>query len=272
MFYQADKIETILICTICDNKMVDPRLLPCGMSVCHRCVDILADTDKNRIKCQNCAKTHEIPDEGFYINQIVQEMLKFEAKEVLQSNHIKEFKKLLDILNATKQSIESTLECGDATIRDHCDKVRNDMQLAIEQAHAKLDEFHKDFMEEIDNHEKECQAKFKTIQQNKADIENALNESNEFLARSDHLLKQFNIDQTDLATMFESAHSILTNLEQIKDGIQREMFNESHLKFEKQKSIDSSVIGKIVKQNIELYFLENIENMRELDFISKIKY
>jgi hypothetical protein len=49
------------------------------------------------------------------------------------------------------------------------------------------------------------------------------------------------------------------------------MFNESLLKFEKQINFDSSVIGKIVKQNIELYFLENIENMRELDFLTKIK-
>jgi hypothetical protein len=111
--------------------------------VCNRCVDAIADTDKKRIKCQNCAKIHEIPDEGFYINRLAQEMLKFEAKEVLRTNHTEEFKKVLDILDKTKQSIESTMECGDVKIRDHCDKVRNDMQLAIEQAHAKLDEFHK---------------------------------------------------------------------------------------------------------------------------------
>jgi hypothetical protein len=271
MFFQADAINSILICKICENKMVDPRLLPCGMSVCHRCVDILADTDKNRIKCQNCGKIHEIPDGGFYINQLAQEMLKFEAKEVLQSNQIEEFKKLLETLNGKKQAIESTLESGDAKIRDHCDKVRNDMQLAIEQAHAKLDEIHKDFMEEIENHEKECQAKFKLIQQNKTDIDKALNDSNELLSKSNHLLKQFKIDQTQLSTLFENARSFQTNLETIKDGIQKAMFNESLLKFEKQKSIDSNVIGKIVKQNIELYFLENIENMRELDIASKIE-
>jgi hypothetical protein len=271
MFFQADAINTILICKICDTKMVDPRILPCGKSMCHRCVDLIVDTDKKRIKCQNCAKIHEIPDEGFPKNLSLQELLECEAKEVLQSNHIEEFKKLLDILNATKQSIETTLESGDAKIRDHCDKVRNDMQLAIEQAHAKLDEFHKDFMGEIDNHEKQCQAKFKFIQQNKVEIETALNDSNELLLKSNHLLKQFKIDQTELATLFESARSLQTNLEQIKDEIQTNMFNGSLLKFEKQKSFDSNVIGKIVKQNIELYFLENIENMRELDIASKIE-
>jgi len=272
MFFQADAINSILICKICDNKMVDPRILPCGMSVCHRCVDLIADTNKKRIKCENCAKIHEIPDEGFCINQIAQEMLKFEAREVFRTSQIEEFKKLLDILNATKESIESTLECGDATIRDHCDNVRNDMQLAIEQAHAKLDEIHKDFMDEIDNHEKECQAKFKSIKQNKVDIEKALNESNELLTKSNQLLKQFRIDQTEMSTLSEKAQSLLTKLETNNDGIQTNMFNDSLLKFEKQKSFISNVVGKIVKQNIELYFLENVENMRELDISSKIEW
>ena len=55
--------------------MVDPRLLPCGKSVCHRCVDILADTYKKRIKCENFGKTHEIPDDGFPKNLALQELL-----------------------------------------------------------------------------------------------------------------------------------------------------------------------------------------------------
>jgi len=271
MFYQADKIDSILICSVCESKMVDPRILPCGKSVCHQCVDLLADTEKKRIKCENCAKIHEIPDEGFLKNLALHKLLEFETKEVSRSNHIEEFKRVLDILDKTKQSIESTLESGDATIRDHCDKVRNDMQLAIEQAHAKLDEIHKEFMDEIDNHEKECQAKLKSIQKNKGDIEKALNESNEVLSKSNQLLKQFRIDQTQLSTLFESAQSLQTNLEAIKDGIQRDMFEESLLKFEKQNNFDSSVVGKIVKQNIQLYFLENVGNMRMFDFLSKIK-
>jgi hypothetical protein len=271
MFFQADAINNVLICGVCEEKLVDPRLLPCGKSVCQKCVDFLADTNKKRIKCENCAKIHEIPEEGFLKNLALQKLLEIEAKEVFQSNQIEEFKKILETLNTTKQSIESTLECGDAKIRDHCDKVRNDMQLAIEQAHAKLDEIHKDFMDEIDNHEKECQAKFKSIKQNKVDIDKALNESNELLSKSNQLLKQFKIDQSELSTLFESAESTLNIIETTRDKLQMDMFNECLLKFDKPKSFDSSAIGKIVKQNIELYFLENIEKMHDLDFASKIE-
>jgi Tfp pilus assembly pilus retraction ATPase PilT len=89
------------------------------------------------------------------------------------------------------------------------------------------------------------------------------------LSKSNHLLNKFKIDQTELAILFDSAQNLLTNLKKINDGIQREIFNESLLKFEKQKSFDSNIIGKIVKQNIDLHFLENIENMREFDFAFK---
>jgi hypothetical protein len=68
-------------------------------------------------------------------------------------------------------------------------------------------------MDEIDNHEKECQAKFKLIQQNKVDTEKALNDSIELLSNSDLLLKQFKIDQTELSKLFDSAHSLQINLE-----------------------------------------------------------
>ena len=63
------------------------------------------------------------------------------------------------------------LNIGEAIIRGHCDTVRNDVQLAIEQAYEKLDKIHKELMDEIDVHEKLCQDKFKLIQQDKEQLE-----------------------------------------------------------------------------------------------------
>jgi len=57
------------------------------------------------------------------VSSILQKLLEREAKEVSHPNHIGEFKILLDKINVTKQAIESILECSDATIRDHYDKV-----------------------------------------------------------------------------------------------------------------------------------------------------
>ena len=108
MFFQADAINNVLICKICDTKMVYPRILPCGKSICHRCVDLIADTEKKRIKCENCAKIHEIPDEGFPKNLALEELLEFEAKEVLpeamilyhEMSFVKELSDFFDTINS----------------------------------------------------------------------------------------------------------------------------------------------------------------------------
>ena len=228
-------------------------------------------TEKKIIKCRNCGKTHEILDGGFPKNLIVQEILDFKAKEVYQSKQIEEFKSLLDHLDSMKQNIELKLKAGDAQIRDHCDEVRNEMQLSIEQAKSKLDEIHQEFMNVIDQHEKQCQKKFKFIQQNKTEYEEMLSRSNELIEKSNQLLKQFRVDETELTTTIDQAHILLSNLEVTNEVLERDMFNEVLLKFEK-KLFDSISIGKIIKQKIELYFLKNIENMRELDVEANIEF
>jgi len=96
---------------------------PCDKSVCHRCVDVIVDADKKRIECENFAKIHEIPDDGF--RKKWAETSRVWSKRSIHSNQIEEFRKFLNTLDKTKQRIESKLEYGDSTIRDHCDKVRN---------------------------------------------------------------------------------------------------------------------------------------------------
>jgi hypothetical protein len=264
MFYQADKIDNLLNCCVCEQKMVDPRIFPCGKSMCDRCVDFLADTEKKRVKCEHCAKIHEIPVEGFPKNLALQELLEFEAKEVFQDQKIGEFKSLLDRLESMAKNVDLTLRTGDARIREQCDRVRNDMQLGIEQAHMKLDEFHKAFMDEIDEYEKKCQENFQVTQLDKAEIEKALSESNEFILKSNQYLKQFQLDKTELITQLDQGHVLSMDFEAIKDKLERHLFNECLLKFDKT-CFQSSSIGKISKQNIQLHFLENIGNIRELN-------
>ncbi len=60
MFYEESAINQILLCKVCDSKLNDPRLLPCGQSVCGECVAKLADTSNQRIKCLNCFKNEPI--------------------------------------------------------------------------------------------------------------------------------------------------------------------------------------------------------------------
>ena len=265
MFYQEEEINRILICFVCENKMVDPRILPCNNSLCYRCVEIIADTEKKRIKCKLCGKTHDIPEDGFTINLVAKNLLDIKAREVSQPKQIKEFKNLIDSMEKMKESIEQTLKAGDAKIRDHCDKSRNQVQISIEEAHTELDEIHKYFMSDIDQHEEICQEKLKSIQQQENSyFKEILTKSSVFILASIQLLKQFNIEETELAKNLGLAHRFFKLLESTKDKLEKLVFNDCLLKFDKTQ-FGASSIGKISKQKMELYFLDNVENIRELN-------
>lgn len=109
------------------------------------------------------------------------------------------------------------------------------MQLAIEKARLKLDSIHKVFIDKIDQHERECQKRFKLIQQNKSDIDKVLHESNQFMKMSSQLLKEFQIEENSWKISLDFAHHLLTKLEATKkDKIENEMLNECVLKFKKK--------------------------------------
>jgi hypothetical protein len=65
-----------LICKKCDNKISDPRLLPCGISLCSTCTQT-----NERTLCSNCGQMHEMPDDGFPKNQDLQEFLDIEVND-----------------------------------------------------------------------------------------------------------------------------------------------------------------------------------------------
>jgi hypothetical protein len=84
MFYQADKIDRVLICKICDNEMNDPRLLPCGKSLCNTCISQFIDKENAKLKCYfNCGQMHEMPDDGFPKNQALQKILEIQSTSEL---------------------------------------------------------------------------------------------------------------------------------------------------------------------------------------------
>ena len=71
MFYEEKEINDIIICQYCKLKYKDPRILPCGRSLCFDCIELLINKDENKIEtinCPICNENHEKPEIGFYKN------------------------------------------------------------------------------------------------------------------------------------------------------------------------------------------------------------
>ena len=161
MFYDEASINKLIVCKVCDEKLQDPRVLPCGKSICFKCVDILSDTSKTHVKCQHCGKMHDIPHNGFLPNDEIAELARLKANDVKRGKKIEELKKINNSIKAKVAKLETDQRIGDVKIREQYDNVLNNVQQAIEEAHSKLDEFHANFMSYVDGYEKNCQSELK---------------------------------------------------------------------------------------------------------------
>ena len=246
MFIQLSELEPFFMCNVCEQKLRDPRMLPCGRSVCNSCIDTLADTNKKKIKCQDCGKVHEIPHEGFPPNISLANILQVKSNEVFRSKAEKDLKATTNSIRVKAENLKMDLKIGDAKIRDHCDKVRNDVQIAIEQAHERLNDLHNEFMSEIDAHEQTCQENFKFIQQNKREYEAIIANSSEFLNTTERMLKLFEINENEIKNSLDGAHALLDELDKAGDKLKSDMLHKTILKFD--KSLEQLEIGKIKKQ------------------------
>ena len=270
MFYEASELDCLLVCKICDQKLQDPRVLPCGHTFCNRCIEAVAETDKIRIKCNNCAKTHEIPLEGFPENSTLNQIIRLKSNEVFRGLLVKDFKRICETIREKTEKLESDLVIGATLIRNHCDKARNDAQLTIEEAHVKLEEIKKEFLDEIDEYERACQEQFKQIQQNKTEIDKILTESKDFLNKSDALHKQFDINEKDIKARQNEANMVLENLETVEEKFYSNMFKGVNFKFEKNvEGLVSNYLGYLKRQNIDLHYLENVSTINEIGLTNK---
>jgi hypothetical protein len=276
MFYEAFEIDKLLICIVCNRKLEDPRILPCGKSFCHKCIEEkLLEPNTNRINCQNCGNAHEKPlnQIGFPQNLEVAKIVRLKSNEVFRGKLVKDFKTKSSLVKERADKLHSSLigETGKNMIRFRCDKVRKDTKEALDEAHSRLDEFFKIFTREIEAYESECEKELELIQQNRTDIDKIVNESNEYYKKAHTILKQFQYDESELNDLLAEADELLTHLDKTSKKLECDMFKSVALKFVKNpKQTDLALIGQIKRQNTSLHYLENISNLIELDLLPKL--
>ena len=110
MFFEESDINPLLICKICDCKLRDPRILPCGQFICHNCVEILRELDEKCVKCASCGETHEIPDKGFPSNKALAKLVELNANAVSHSKLVAEFKTISNCISEQAERIELNLK------------------------------------------------------------------------------------------------------------------------------------------------------------------
>ena len=155
MFYEEKEISDHLKCPHCRKIFVDPRILDCGESVCNFCIMLILNKEKTGLKCVLCNDFHEVPKNGFKKNVCLAKLVEIKPNEVSRSKEASEFKSVLNSIFEKNKLMETDLKTGKDKIREHCDFVRNEVEVKVESWHQYIDKFHDEFIKTIDDYEEE---------------------------------------------------------------------------------------------------------------------
>jgi len=212
-----------------------------------------------------------LPMGGFAPNLEVAKLIEIKPNQILRGKLVNELEAISKSVRERVEQIQTDLLTGEVIIRDQCDEIRYETQLAIEEAHLELENIHKRFMDEIDDYERKCCRNLDKIDRNKRKIEKHLKEANLFNFKVESLLKQVQIGNSDIKAELFEARDILSTLEKVKDNLRSDLFSGICLKFDKNPTgVKDSTIGFIKTQNSQLYFLENVDKIKELDLTQKL--
>ena len=148
---------------------------------------MIIDTDKQRIKCQHCCKIHELPMGGFAPNLEVAKLIEIKPNQILRGKLVNELEAISKSVRERVEQIQTDLLTGEVIIRDQCDEIRYETQLAIEEAHLELEKIHKRFMDEIDDYERKCCRNLNKIERNKRKIEKHLTKAKQLPSKAAQL-------------------------------------------------------------------------------------
>ena len=70
MFY--NKINKILSCKNCKEQLDEPKILPCGKTICSLCVSQIK-VSRRKYVCLICENKHEMLESGLPINESILE-------------------------------------------------------------------------------------------------------------------------------------------------------------------------------------------------------
>lgn len=230
MFYESETIDKKFLCPSCNLRFNVPKILPCGETICETCVEKCVSKSKSllgvnsnsyyntemisavnitSIECPLCNDVHEIPKNGFPTQKLLMELLNLEPKKVFRGVLFEKFDKTLNNLNQDINTLNEYMEEADLKIQNHCQFLREDVDIFTE---SLIDDLHKlrlNLFNEIDSYEKNCAA---NLNNEKKEVSKLLTESIEKYNKFQVELKKPEIEKTQLKIMIDEVRKLREQL------------------------------------------------------------
>ncbi len=144
MFYDHNQVEDLLNCSVCHQRYDKPLLLPCWKTICNKCVinrTVLDSDGVEKLNCPFCVKSsiiHEVPDQGFAVNDALNSLLHLKPVDVHRAELFKTVGDLLKKIQFNMNDLDNIEKNIKLNLYDYFEIIKNEIventQTLIDQA------------------------------------------------------------------------------------------------------------------------------------------
>jgi hypothetical protein len=124
MLHLYQTTSNIDLCLNCKQNIDEPKLLPCGNTICTCCEKEIISIDNERFECTICNKTHIKDNNELPVNQSLKKLIKVR----LTSN----YQQLVDNVKNIDDLVTNLEDNMESKIKSHCENLRYQVDLSTE--------------------------------------------------------------------------------------------------------------------------------------------
>lgn len=246
MFYEEPKIKSVLDCKKCNQRLDEPKMLPCGSNLCTNCVLLLINEKISEFVCPTCSAKHKVPPDGLPTNEALVSLLNLEPNEISRGGVARDLRTQLSSFQKDIQHFSNGLENGVDTIKEHCCNLKHQVQLATEQIILEINTSNEKFMSKIDKYGKGCIQSFESKRNEKSELKNFIGDLKMFCKEWDDYLNEFEIDDKLMQEALETAKKLAEKSGENKLALEKLCFNGKPMKlFQKNEMYSDDLIGEL---------------------------
>lgn len=155
-----DKVLKTIKCAECKNTLETPLILPCQHSICKK--HVTEKNSRDELKCPKCGIEHEIPANGFIVNEPLCEIIEAKVGSIDFGCVHKEAVDSCDKLDRIIQDSDILLTNSSDYIYDEISKLKNQVHLKRDQLKLKIDEITEDLLKKLNDYQIQCNSSLKT--------------------------------------------------------------------------------------------------------------
>ena len=144
----------LLLCSKCNNKLDEPKLLPCGLCICTKYENQILHSKKREFDCE-CKDAHQMPKKRFPINAFASNFMSLK-KANIRNESFKTLEKKFEML-------KEKLNKSNLKIRQYCNLSRDEIDLKCESEISRINERREKIMKQMNEYELECTEKEKKV-------------------------------------------------------------------------------------------------------------